>query len=95
MKYFTYPGRDELKFFSTFHWVVYMAANKCAYDIGDELKEPYAYKWVEDMICDTDEMKDYIGTYCDTIQKEFPRIKREFSRIIQTLSADYQLVYEH
>lgn len=29
------------------------------------------------MICDTDEIKDYIGTYCDTIQKEFPRIKRE------------------
>jgi hypothetical protein len=29
LNFFNYPGRNELKFFSTFHWAVYMVVNKC------------------------------------------------------------------
>ena len=74
---FNYPGRNELRIFSTFHWAVYMVVNKCAYDIGNEGKEPYPYKWVEESIFDSDETKEYIETYRDTLKKEFPRIQRK------------------
>ena len=72
-----YPGNNELKFFSTFHWSVYMVINKCAYDKDFVGGEPYTYKWVEETICDTDETKEYIKTYRDTIKKEFSRIQKK------------------
>jgi hypothetical protein len=77
LNFFNYPGRNELKFFSTFHWAVYMVVNKCAYDKGTVGGEPYTYKWVEESICDTNEKKEYIETYRETLKKEFPRIQKE------------------
>ena len=72
-----YPGPDELEFFSTFHWAVYMVINKCAYDKDFVGGEPYTYKWVENTMYDTDEKREYIKTYRYTIKKEFSRIQKE------------------
>ena len=76
LNFFNYPGRNELKFFSTFHWAVYMVVNKCAYDIGNQGAEPHTYKLVAESICYTNEEQKYIETYRDTLKKEFPRIKK-------------------
>lgn len=78
-----YPGHNELKFFSTFHWAIYMVVSNCVYNNKDFIGgEPYTYKWVEKTIYNTDEEKEYIETYRKTIKKEFPRIQNEIFKNI-------------
>lgn len=75
----TYPGLNEAKVFSTFHWALYMAVNRCAYEPGQEGKQPPIYTWIVDQsiggesfdVADSEHIKKYRATVMD----EFPLIQ--------------------
>jgi hypothetical protein len=75
LNHFCYPGFNELKSFSTFHWAIYMS------NLQDE-PEPELYEWVMKNSIDKKNAgahRDEIECYRETLKKEFPRIQGENS----------------